>query len=505
MDADGMCMESRPPFRVQPNSTKPLPFHPSDGKSLLNLTTVVSFDGHHVPISIYKPVIAGPNTTVPVILHSHGWAGTRATAEDFFIDYVKAGFGVVSIDMRGHGGASDTSVARVHRMDFEIKDVQVLIDEIATWDWVYLDGAGDPRLGAIGGSYGGAYQLLTAAVDNRLDAIVPQITWNNLPRSLAPNEAPKSAWLDLLYWGAKATGTSLAPEIDDGYRWVQLVNDFPDGKQPGEPDIRTPFIASSPMSYPDSINIPTLIIQGTSDTLFNLNEGVANYLQIGATGAPVGLVTHLNGHIINTQGTIPASPPQPVGLQPPAGPDPCGTPTELGIQWFHRYLIGLDVEVPQVCLAMEDATTLNGTAYPLPGSSMQPFSLGDVTVPVGSKAEAIEVTILEVANRTVVSGIPHISGSASSPGPDAIVFWTLEVIPAAGERRIINSQVTPMRLTGSAEIDMDLMGVGVILDVGDRLVIVASDRNAQYVHNEGRIPGIVTVSGLTLDLPIVAA
>ena len=48
------------------------------------------------------------------------------------------------------------------------------------------DGPGDPRLGAIGGSYGGGYQFLGAFEELRVkgkpvfDALAPEITWNDL-------------------------------------------------------------------------------------------------------------------------------------------------------------------------------------------------------------------------------------------------------------------------------------------------------------------------------------
>src|SRR5690348_10991119 len=47
--------------------------------------------------------------------------------------------------------------------------------------------AHDPRVGMIGGSYGGEIQLATASVDPRLDTIIPMITWNDLSYSLAPD------------------------------------------------------------------------------------------------------------------------------------------------------------------------------------------------------------------------------------------------------------------------------------------------------------------------------
>ncbi|WP_031186635.1 CocE/NonD family hydrolase, partial [Streptomyces sp. NRRL S-1896] len=54
------------------------------------------------------------------------------------------------------------------------------------------DADGDPRVGMIGGSYGGAVQLATASVDHRVDALVPLVTWNDLAYSLAPNAAGAS-------------------------------------------------------------------------------------------------------------------------------------------------------------------------------------------------------------------------------------------------------------------------------------------------------------------------
>ena len=48
----------------------------------------------------------------------------------------------------------------------------------------------------IGGSYGGAIQLATAAVDHRVDALVPMITWNDLSYALAPNNATRAGASD---------------------------------------------------------------------------------------------------------------------------------------------------------------------------------------------------------------------------------------------------------------------------------------------------------------------
>jgi ABC-2 type transport system ATP-binding protein len=49
--------------------------------------------------------------------------------------------------------------------------------------------ANDPRVGMIGGSYGGQIQFSIARIDPRLDALAPIYTWNDLGYSLAPNNA----------------------------------------------------------------------------------------------------------------------------------------------------------------------------------------------------------------------------------------------------------------------------------------------------------------------------
>jgi ABC-2 type transport system ATP-binding protein len=54
---------------------------------------------------------------------------------------------------------------------------------------VRVDGPGDPRVGVVGGSYGGALALLLAGQDPRVDAIVPLITWNDLSYSLASDNS----------------------------------------------------------------------------------------------------------------------------------------------------------------------------------------------------------------------------------------------------------------------------------------------------------------------------
>jgi ABC-2 type transport system ATP-binding protein len=68
--------------------------------------------------------------------------------------------------------------------EFEGQDMQAIINWLAQQPEVQLDAPNDPRIGMVGASYGGGIQLVTAAIDERVDATVPTIAWNNLNTSL---------------------------------------------------------------------------------------------------------------------------------------------------------------------------------------------------------------------------------------------------------------------------------------------------------------------------------
>src|SRR5207253_1609111 len=139
---------------------------------------------------------------------THGWGGSRTTsASDGTVSFLLSnGYGVLTWDARGFGTSGGE--ANVDSQEYEVRDVQALIDRAAQDPAVLLDGPGDPRMGMYGGSYAGGIQLMTASADNRVDAIAPQIAWNNLPQSLKPNGVFKLGWDTLLYGAGLATAAT---------------------------------------------------------------------------------------------------------------------------------------------------------------------------------------------------------------------------------------------------------------------------------------------------------
>jgi ABC-2 type transport system ATP-binding protein len=494
------------------------PHFPSDGLSEVEDLEIPSFDEHQIPISVFKPAVASADQKVPVLLHSHGFTGSRIKdPENANIKaWVAAGFGVVSFDERGHGDARDDSAVYFMHPDYEVKDVQRVIDHVAALDWVLMESPGDPLLGAVGGSYGGAYQLMGAIFDSRLDAIVPEITWNDITEALAPNAAVKSGWVDLFYVAGNAQQTVVfADDFHAGFAYATAANEFPAGQLPGVPDLHTRMKEASPVLYPGRITIPTLLIQGMPDTLFPLNQAVANLRMLEAAGLPddqTGLYTHLGGHLLSINSLRANTSPYPVGLQGQPGGKPCGELNALQVAWMHKHLLGLPVDTgPRVCLALEDETNVVGPVFPLPGTEMRAFDLAGpfpvVQAPVGG---GVPITLFTAEEDTVIAGIPTLKGSIMAPGADTIVYFSLKVLSRVDPfEAIVDDQVMPLRVRGpnAAAVDfrLDLGGVGVRLTAGQELVLVASTVEPLYFGNAERIPGGTVLQGLVLELPVVPA
>ena len=186
--------------------------------------------------SLFRPAGASSDRRVPMIMHSHGWGGSRSQDPADFQRFLDAGYGVLSYDQRGFGESGGQAYVENPRV--EGHDVRGLIRLVADRKWVKRDGPGDPRLGAIGGSYGGGFQYLGAFESLRVkgtpvfDALAPEITWNDLNRSLAPDGVVRSEWA-LALSGAALPSDSLPPQVYKALVEGAATGEWPDGSVPG--------------------------------------------------------------------------------------------------------------------------------------------------------------------------------------------------------------------------------------------------------------------------------
>jgi ABC-2 type transport system ATP-binding protein len=196
-----------------------------------------------------------------------------------------AGYNVLTWDPRGFGVSTGT--VEVDSKDFEGRDVERMLDWIATRPGVELDGPRDPRVGMTGGSYGGGIQLIAAAIDCRIDAITPLIAWHSLTTSLEKNGTPKTGWDSILVTATK--GRSVDPHIPRSYAVATSTASIDAADEAW-------FRNRGPGDLVSKITAPTLVIQGTVDDLFTLNEGITNYNILREHGVPTAMVWFCGGH-----------------------------------------------------------------------------------------------------------------------------------------------------------------------------------------------------------------
>lgn len=314
---------------------------------------IQSGSGETIAFSVFEPANFNCSTGNPLVLHGHGYGGSRATSPSGMLkDLVDSGAGVISIDQRGFGESSGS--VRVMDPDFEGQDLLQILDWAENnLDWLRYanDGSPDGRkynmvAGATGGSYGGGYQLLIHNIDPlaRLDALTPDITWNDLRYSLNPgaiygleDSTPaegqvaakgvvKSGWGLALVAGGEA-GSAQNDGQDTLIRQTLLnavaANQFPDESleffryhSPSyycDPEVAGPqaflqetIVPGVAQATPRPVDI--LFTQGFRDTLFNFNDALHNFVcyrnltDSKGNTADVRLHTHQTGHILGVSG-----------------------------------------------------------------------------------------------------------------------------------------------------------------------------------------------------------
>jgi ABC-2 type transport system ATP-binding protein len=264
-------------------------------------------------VTVYLP----ETTPAPAILLAHGFGGSKGDLNTQARMLAEHGYVVLAYSARGFGRSG--GLIHLDAPAYEVSDASKLISYLATLPQVSQDGAGDPRVGVAGASYGGGLSLLLGAYDKRVDAIAADITWNDLSQALFPNAAGgqpgvfKKLWAGELFaaatgdsaTGGRATGDGatggrvpaniggacgrFAPDVCTAYQKAART---------GEPDasILSLLRTSSPAAVLNRITAPTLLSQGEQDSLFPLGEADANARGIAANGTPVKVIWRSGGH-----------------------------------------------------------------------------------------------------------------------------------------------------------------------------------------------------------------
>ena len=454
---------------------------------------VTSFDGTKVALHFFPAPQGGK---APTILEGPGWSMSGATDTSSPTDptlgvvglapLLKAGYNVLTWDPRGFGASGGT--AQVDSPDAEGRDVQALIDYVARQPEAQLDGPNDPRVGMVGGSYGGGIQLGTAAIDRRVDAMVPDIAWNSLHAALYKDDTVKSGWSAILYAAATAVGARLDPHITSA---------FTSGTTMGRlsPDDVAWFESRGPGdALINRIRIPTFFIQGTADTLFTLDEALRNHAIVEHNGVPTKMLWFCGGHAACLT-------------------DPGDTGRIEGdtLAWLARYLRG-DRSVdtgPGFEWLDQDGRSFSAPNVNLPASTpLTADGCGEIAAiaaPLAAtKAQnAVNVPIAAPSKPTLVVGPPQVTLTYSgvAPNADGRVYGQI-VDDASG--KVLGNQITPIPVTldgAQHSVTRPLEVVSATTKPGESLTLqIVASTTAYDLQRPG---GAVTLSNVHVELPTV--
>ncbi|MGW5768565.1 alpha/beta fold hydrolase [Streptomyces longwoodensis] len=481
---------------------------------------VLPVDGVRLDTSYFT---AGGPGRRPAVLLGHGFGGSkddvRAQAEDLARD----GYAVLTWSARGFGRS--TGKIGLNDPSGEVADVSKLIDWLAGQPQVQLDAAGDPRVGVTGASYGGAVSLLAAGYDHRVDAIAPAITYWNLADALFPDGVFKKLWAGVFF----STGGGCArfePALCAMYQRVAAS---------GTPDAaaRRLLTERSPSAVAGRIKVPTLLLQGQTDSLFPLGQADAAQKAISANGAPVDVDWIAGGH--------------------DGGDLETGRVRARVTSWFDRYLKGeksagtgpaFRVTRTGGVDSTDGAALLRGASAdhypgldggPLPvaltggtqrfanpagatppavsalpglggtGGLAQLSSLGlGVSLDFPGQYAAFESA--PVADGLRITGSPTVTVHVTSTSEDAVLFAKVYDVGENRTRQVLPAQlVTPVRVEGARagkDVTLTLPAIDHAVEKGHRLRLVLASTDLAYASPTA--PATYTVS-LKGDLTVPTA
>lgn len=578
--------------------------------TIYSKSITVASTGDTIWFTVFEPTQMVAGDSYPLVLNGPGYGGSRTTTApkgSMIANLRDAGYYVISIDPRGFGQSSGT--VRVMDPDYYGRDMVALLDWAEDLPGLRRRANGKMLVGSYGGSYGGMYQLLLAGADpkHRLTVVAPDITPHDLNYALDENNVVKSGWGLALVAGGEAnnlpiqgiqdliggdpstlttelqtllghvaagdplrqdstvyeilTGAVLSNSFNEtahNFFEYHSVNYFCAGKQPGPQTFLLPTsipdtFQVQPTAYP---KIDALLTQGMPDTLFNYNNGYANYQCLKKSGGDVRLLSHQSGHILPLSiGSIPTGGGSSLQdaldpfyaainipeFQGPGGASACGS---ISVQaadfaWFQQYLKGIPGAANKVittgtnfCMSLADGDAIElktiphgGQSFPIDSSTPQLNSLLGVVgsllgTQIRNKLLSVQPFYTAPAGGAIVAGIPAMQVNMASVTPlgdlgcnlpqvlgvggcDPILYLAIGVLPKGSQDwQPVDAQYTPIR--GFGDHNGDMNGISIRLQPGDQLGLLIYAFTAQYPVTWSRdllVPA-VTLSG-SVQVPFV--
>ncbi|MGY1783890.1 alpha/beta fold hydrolase [Geodermatophilus sp. SYSU D00698] len=299
------------------------------------------------------------------------------------------------------------------------------------------------------------------------------------------------------------------------------------------PEVAAVLDRSSPAAVLDRITAPTLLVQGTEDSLFGLGQADANARGIAANGTPVKVVWYAGGHDSRSSERETAELRDQVagwfdwhlrdeddparGEDPGTGfrfPAPTGLGSGLGsVQGGNQSVLagaypGLDGGEP----AQRESVALDGGTQPVvtpaggtpaaittvPGLGALASALGGQAVEIPGQFAAFSSGPLDEAVEVV--GAPTVELAVASPTGSATLFAKLYDVGPDGAQTLPGGLVAPLSLTGLSadptaptEVAVTLPGIVHRFEAGHTMRVVVSSTDQAFA-----LPAEATVYSVAL-------
>jgi hypothetical protein len=308
----------------------------------------------------------------------------------------------------------------------------------------------DTQIGAFGLSLGGGEVWNAAVAGVPFKAIVPAITWTNLGTALNPNGVPKTGLIAIL------------SQLDPLGNWDPALVPTEQALLQGHvtPAVTSTEAVRSSRSHLHSMTVPTLLLQGRHDFLFDMDQAIAAWKLLAG---PKGLYLGDLGH-------------------PPAQNPTNEKPYYIGdaILWFDHYLSGGGSRAPFGVLLSHDPWDGKQTAYTkLPKTRTASVNLPGRSLIHGPHDAFRSARLTGGPHETFGDGSVTVHYSAAKS-------WThlVATISIQGGSTVVTEGAAPIK-SSSGVVKIPLMNEAVLVPRGKRLVVSLGSESADNVNQVG--------------------
>ena len=403
--------------------------------------TITASDSTSLACAYILPSGTEPAEGWPGVILFHGLGQSYADMQPFGSALAQFGFAALACDARGTGASGGK-----FGLDgpTEVQDAQDLFNWFAT-----SPNVSDTQIGAVGLSLGGAEVWNAAAAGVPFKAIVPAVSWTNLGQALNPNGVPKTGLVEILSHEVPISN------------WDPALAQMGQALLQGDvtPAVTSAEAARSSRPQLHSLKVPTLLLQGRHDFLFDMGQAIAAWKLLAG---PKRLYLGDLGH--------------PPAKNPPAEQTDYA---EAAIGWFIHYLASGETPNGGVQLAHDPWDGRWSTYKKLPQTRAASVNLPGKSFINGLHYGFRSARLTGGPHETFGDGFVtvHYSGATN---------WThlAATVSVQGNKTPVTAGAAPIK-SSSGVVKIPLMDEAVLLPRGKKLVIKLGATSADNVWHRG--------------------